>query len=640
MPRILLVDDESAILAMLEGILAAPDREFLLAGTAAQAEELAAKAGSVEVALVDKNLPDRSGLEVARALKRLHPDVEIILLTGYASLDSAIEAIQVGAFDYLEKPIEDFGDLALKVQNAADKVRLKREQRSLLERYAESEERYRGVFQATSEALLVADAETGRIQDANPAAERIYGYLRSELCQLDLSRLRAQGDLHPPAAASAAETHLRKDGSPFAAEVSCGQFLFHRQRTRIWSVRDVSERAKAEQERRALEEQVRHSQKMDAIGRLASGVAHDFNNLLTVILGNTELVLGGHGSPSLLHERLKEVQEAGVRAAALTRQLLAFSRKKEAQLVSLDLNAAMADMQKMLRRMIGENIELAVVPAPGLWRARADADQVGQVLLNLAVNARDAMPQGGKLLLETANVELDGHSVGPQGLSPGRYVRLAVTDNGIGMSPEVRKRIFEPFFTTKEPGKGTGLGLATVWSIAQRAGGAVSVYSEERVGTTFKVYLPATEASSMAASQVELEPPRRGQGEQVLLAEDNDAVRAMVGRVLIAHGYRVIETRNGEEGTRALSSAPTKIDLLITDAVMPRRSGRDLAAAARAAFPGIRVLFVSGYAEHAAVELGHLGQGEAFLSKPFAGRALLAKVGELLAPKPAAASRP
>ncbi len=629
MNRILLVDDEPVILTVLKEFLAGPERELVLAGTAAEALGVAVAASSIEVALVDKNLPDRSGLEVARELKHLHPDVEVILMTAYVSLDSAIEAVKVGAFDYIAKPITDFDALVLKVQTAADKVRRKRDQRRLLDQFAESEERYRGAFHGSPDAIVVCRADaSGEIRDANEAAELLYGRSRAELRGLRIQDLRA-----PPRSGGgepAHEEHRRSDGTTFPAEVSQGEFASQGVPMRVLTVRDITERLRLEQERTLLDEQLRQAQKMEAIGRLASGVAHDFNNVLTIVLGNAELLLEELGPADARVERVREIVEASRRAACLTRQLLTFSRKKVARLEILDLNRIVRDIERMLRRVIGENIELVVSLDAGLWPSRADADQMGQVLLNFAVNARDAMPGGGKLIIETANVVFDGlEGLLQAGLEAGRYVRLAVSDNGCGMDPRVMSRLFEPFFTTKDAGKGTGLGLATVYGIVQQSGGTVRAYSETGQGTTFKVYLP------VADGQAQLEPPpkpvtrRKGQGETVLVAEDEPGVRAIIRRVLTRHGYRVIEAGDGLEALSTALGHAGPIDVLVTDLVMPKLSGAELAERLQQVRPNLKILFLSAYPEQAVVEHGRISGPDAFLGKPFNEESLAASVGAL-----------
>jgi two-component system cell cycle sensor histidine kinase/response regulator CckA len=382
--------------------------------------------------------------------------------------------------------------------------------------------------------------------------------------------------------------------------------------------------------RKHLEEQLLQSQKMEAVGRLAGGIAHDFNNLLTVIIGFTELLLYRHlDDLSPLRGPLEEVQKAGKWAASLTHQLLAFSRKQVLQPKVLDLNAVVADTEKMLRRLIGEDIDLVTVLDPELGPVKVDPGQLEQVIMNLAVNARDAMPQGGKLTIETANVELDeAYARRHTSVQPGPYVMLAVSDTGIGMGKETQSHLFEPFFTTKE--KGIGLGLPTIYGIVKQSGGHIWVYSEPGLGTTFKVYLPRVEEA--------VEPPQPGtasaaslQGsETVLLVEDDGGVRMLVRDVLEISGYTVLEARHGEEALLICQQHSGPIHLMVTDVVMPGMSGRELAERLSPLYPEMKVLYISGYTEKGIVHHGVLDPATAFLQKPFTPNALAHKVRQVL----------
>jgi len=382
-------------------------------------------------------------------------------------------------------------------------------------------------------------------------------------------------------------------------------------------------------ERRKLEEQLLQSQKMEAVGRLAGGVAHDFNNLLTVINGYSELLLRQIGEDSTLRKEVDEIRKAGDRASMLTRQLLAFSRRQVLQPKMMDLNATVSGMVTMLRRLIGEDIDLRILPGEELGRVKADPGQVEQIILNLVVNARDAMPGGGRLCIETCNTILDGtfSSKHPHAVA-GPHVLLAVSDTGVGMSEDTQAHLFEPFFTTKEKGKGTGLGLSTVYGIVQQSQGAIYVYSELGRGTTVKIYLPRVEG------EVEIASPDSGPAphgtETVLVAEDEAQVRDFVTRVLSAKGYRVLAAGEGIEALRLCREFAEPVDLLITDVVMPRMGGRELASRIEAVKPGVRVLFVSGYTENAISHHGVLDAGLTFLQKPFTTDALLRKVREVL----------
>jgi two-component system, cell cycle sensor histidine kinase and response regulator CckA len=389
-------------------------------------------------------------------------------------------------------------------------------------------------------------------------------------------------------------------------------------------------------ERKRLEEQLRQSQKMEAIGLLAGGVAHDFNNLLTVISGYSQLLL--MGKPALSEEmrlQVMEIGKAGESAASLTRQLLAFGRKQVMELRPLDLNALVTGMEKMLRRLIGEDIVLATSLESRVGAVVGDAGQLEQVIVNLAVNARDAMPQGGKLLLETGNVVLDEvYAERHHGVKAGHYAMIAVTDTGVGMTAEVLSHIFEPFYTTKGPGKGTGLGLSTVYGIIQQVGGHLGVYSEPGIGTSFKIYLPPTDAP---IPPVESEP-EEGMPfgvETVLLVEDEDGVRALGRYVLQTCGYIVLEAANGREALEIAGRHVGRIDLLVTDVVMPEVQGRALAEQLTDARPETRVLYISGHTDDAVIRHGVLSAETHFLQKPFTPSGLAHKVREVLDGHPA-----
>jgi len=399
----------------------------------------------------------------------------------------------------------------------------------------------------------------------------------------------------------------------------------------VSAVKRALQEAQEKAERKQLEQQLRQAQKMEAIGQLTGGIAHDFNNMLTVILGYSELLLKSLPTDAPLRDHVEQVKEAGERASLLTKQLLAFSRKQVLQPKVLDLNAVLTNMDRMLQRMIGEDITLVAVPSPGLWRVYADPSQVEQVMMNLAVNARDAMRNGGKVTIETANVELDdAYAREHVSVQPGPYVMLAVSDTGCGMDAETQARIFEPFFTTKEPGKGTGLGLSTVYGIVKQSRGYIWVYSEVGRGTAFKIYLPRGEG---AVETVEpgVAPAKTVRGsETILLAEDDHAVRALLRSTLQEHGYTVLEAHHGKHAIQVCEQHAGPIHLLVTDVVMPEMSGREVAEHLKPSRPNMKVLFMSGYTDKAIVHHGELDPGTAFLQKPFTPDALASKVREVL----------
>ncbi|MBI1865278.1 MAG: PAS domain S-box protein [Nitrospirae bacterium] len=382
---------------------------------------------------------------------------------------------------------------------------------------------------------------------------------------------------------------------------------------------------------RELEAQLRQSQKMEAVGRLAGGVAHDFNNMLTVITGYSEFLLKRLSESDPIRSEISAIRQAGERAAGLTRQLLAFSRRQVLAPQVLSLNKVVSEMEKMLGRLIGEDVEIIMVLGRGLSNVKADPGQIEQVVMNLAVNARDAMPEGGKLTIETADVDLSEAYVREHvGVVPGRHVMLSVSDTGHGMDDETRSHIFEPFFTTKEVGKGTGLGLATVYGIVKQSGGHVSVYSEPGRGTAFKIYLPRAEEEATPGQEVVPSEELRGT-ETVLLVEDEEGVRDLASRVLRENGYTVFEAENGQTALDVLDRHEGPVDLVLTDVVMPGMNGFELTKRASVLRPGSDVLYMSGYTEEMIGERGLLEADIPFLPKPFTPEALLRKVREVLA---------
>ncbi|MBL0275485.1 MAG: PAS domain S-box protein [Anaeromyxobacter sp.] len=385
-------------------------------------------------------------------------------------------------------------------------------------------------------------------------------------------------------------------------------------------------------EQRRLEAQVRQSQKLEAVGRLAGGVAHDFNNLLTVINGNCEFLLAERTLAGPVREEVELIRAAGASAAGLTRQLLAFSRKQVLQPATLDLNELVVRTERMLRRVIGEDVDLRCLLSPEPWLVRVDPSQLEQVILNLAVNARDALPGGGRITIETGQATLDeAYTRRHADVQPGDYMLLTVSDDGVGMDPETLSRVFEPFFSTKGP-QGTGLGLATVYGIVRQSGGHVAAYSEPGRGTTFKVYLPRAPAAGAAPAPADGgPPPAPTHDETVLVVEDAEGVRSLVARTLGAQGYRVLQARSAEEALAAAAGHAGRIHLLLSDVVMPGLGGRELAAELARQRPGLAVLFMSGYPANAIAHRGALEPGVNFIAKPFSLDALERKVAEVLA---------
>jgi two-component system, cell cycle sensor histidine kinase and response regulator CckA len=488
---------------------------------------------------------------------------------------------------------------------------------------------HRTILENIGDAIFIADRE-GRYLDVNPRACELTGYSREELLRLRVTdtypqeqRDEAAGRVSAVAGGSPVILErplLRKDGSVVIVEANArpltgGQMLA--------TVRDITER-------RDLEKQLHQSQKMEAVGRLAGGVAHDFNNMLTAIFGYTDLMGEDLPPDSPMLEDVAEVRKAAQRAAALTRQLLAFSRQQVLEPVVLNANDLIEEFDKMLRRLIGEDVELRLSLAGGLGNVRADPGQLQQVLMNLVVNARDAMPTGGRLVIETANADLsDEYVERHQPVVPGPYVMVAVTDTGVGMSAATKARIFEPFFTTKEKGKGTGLGLSTVYGIVKQSGGYVWVYSEPGRGSTFKVYLPRVDAPAQGPPTPREAKTLAGT-ETILLAEDDEILRRLTKGLLEKAGYRVLEAENAALALALARAHQGTIHLLLADVVMPGGSGRDLARQLAEVRPETRVLYVSGYTDDAIVHHGMLEPGLNFLPKPFTPAALARKVRDVL----------
>jgi hypothetical protein len=491
----------------------------------------------------------------------------------------------------------------------------------------ESEARYRLLFAGNPQPMWVYDLETLAFLHVNDMACRHYGYSNAEFLAMTISDIRPTAAVsfspNPGLEQSGVWKHRKKDGKVIDVETTSHDFFVDGRAARLVLANDITERKR-------LEEQFRQAQKMEAVGRLAGGVAHDFNNLLTIIMGYSEIALGKLQPEDMLHGLVDEIQKAGRRAEMLTRQLLAFSRKQVLLPVVLNLTTLLTDMEKMLRRLIGEDVELKRTAGSDLWPVKADPGQMEQIIMNLAVNARDAMPQGGKLTIETANVVLDEQYASQHaGVRQGDYVLLAVTDTGCGMDEATKCRIFEPFFTTKGE-KGTGLGLATVFGIVKQSNGTIEVYSEAGLGTSFKVYLPKEQVEgSESKARPTSSAPLRGT-ETILLAEDDTGVRNLAAGILRNQGYKVIEACNGREALLVVEQSPEPIQLLVSDVVMPQMGGRQLVEQVLLLQPALKVLYLSGYTDDAIVHHGVLDSGTPFLHKPFSVEGLSQKVREVL----------
>ncbi len=630
--RILHLEDDARDAELVSAALSAGGLSFTIRRVdTRQAYEEALRREEFDVVISDFSLPAFDGAAALQLARELRPGVPFLLVSGVIGEDAAIESLVGGANDYVLK--HRLARLAPAVRRALAEADDRRARSRAEEAVRASEARYRRLFESSGDGLLILDASTGRILDANPAFLSLVSWTREEVVGRTVAELGIAGD---SACAAVFRDMLSRDearfddlelrargGEPVSADLVSNAYGLDGQRVIQCSTRDIRERKK-------LENQLRLAQKLEAVGQLAGGVAHDFNNILAVINSYTELAVSELSAEDPLRDDLEQVLAAGARAAALTRQLLAFSRKQFLKPVVLSPNAVVSGVERMLRRIIGEDVKLELRLDPGLGNVRADPAQLEQVVMNLVVNARDAMPRGGALGIATFHAELDeGALRSYPGGRPGTYVVLEVSDTGQGIDPAILPRIFEPFFTTKGPGKGTGLGLSTVYGIVKQSGGFIDVRSQPGRGATFRVHLPRVAGEpAVAEAASSLEPA--GGTETVLVVEDDAAVRRLVHRVLEPAGYTVLSAPSGPEALRLHERHGGPLDLLLTDVVLPSMDGVAVAERFRALHPGLRILFMSGYPAHAPTDLGVFRPDLAFLHKPFTAAGLLRKVRERL----------
>jgi PAS domain S-box-containing protein len=617
---------------------------------------LAALDPAPDLIVASYQLPGYGAVEALRALASRDVDVPVIVVSGTDGDEAAVLCLREGATAYLLK--ERLGWLGQAAANAIAHAHLRGEQRRMAEALRASEERYRLLFDESPYLMWVVEADTLRFLEVNRKAVGRYGYSRDEFLAMTMHDLRQPekipGTLDEMRSELAEEPrigrgrHRTKAGELLEVSVASRPVDFAGRSALLAVIEDVSERHR-------LEAQLRQAQKMEAVGQLAGGVAHDFNNLLTIILGYAGLVAARLEDRPELRRQVEEVAAAGERGAALTRQLLAFSRHLPLQPRIVDINAVVAGVETMLRRLIGEHVELAIRLQAAAGRVLVDPGLIEQVIVNLAVNARDAMPGGGGLVIETADVELGVPAAGGPGgpgeasaasaageagaragsILPGPQVLLSVSDSGSGMDAATRARIFEPFFTTKELGKGTGLGLATVFGIVQQSGGRIEVASEPGQGSSFKIYLPRAAGAAKApepASAARAERP--GGAQTVLVLEDEPALRQLVRTLLEGGGYTVLIAEGVANALALAERHPSPIHLLLTDVVMPGLSGPEAAVCLVAVRPEARVLYMSGYAGDPIGRRGLLPAGAPLLVKPFTEASLLRMVREVLADVP------
>jgi len=644
--RVLLVDDEPQVLVALEDLLS---EEFCVLKAQSGEDALKVIRGEPEIAVVitDQRMPKMTGDEFLTRLDK-HGATRI-LLTGYADLSAVIRAVNEGKiFAYVTKPW-NADDLWLTVHNAAEHFHLAQELTAERQRLQTKTHLLDSILDCMGEGVVASD-QSGKMLVFNQRAEKILGMGPSNVApdgwgakyglhlsdqktpmpieQLPIKRI-LNGESFVELDMFVKNSHVPGNAVAVTATPltgAAGELVGG-----IAVLRDVTQQ-------RQLEAQLIQSQKMEAIGQLAGGVAHDFNNLLAVIMGYGELLLGDLGAEDPKSNDISEMLAAAKRGVALTRQLLAFSRQQMVQPDILDLNEIVGGIEKMLRRIIGEHIRLSTKLATGLGRFKADAGQVEQVLLNLTVNARDAMPEGGRLRIETHDAHIDEVAAASQpGVAPGDYVVLTVADTGIGMDEQTQKRVFEPFFTTKEVGKGTGLGLSTVYGIVRQSGGHIVIQSEVGKGASFQVFFPRIEGGDASRKSAPAPAPTYKATETVMIVEDDEGVRVVASRILREQGYTVLEARRASEARRLWEKHGPLVDLLLTDVVMPDINGPRLAEELAKDRPDLRVLYMSGYPGAGGL-VGPQGTALSCIEKPFTPTSLATKVREMLGSGQARAS--
>jgi hypothetical protein len=678
-PTILIVDDDSTDLAVMGDRLEQSGFAVVVASEGAEALERAHLARP-DLILLDVMMPGMDGFTVCRHLKKSEAtrEIPVIFMSSLAETADKVAGFAAGGVDYVTKPFEIEEVLArvrthlalramgrrLDEQNIrlgeeiAVRQQVETELEGLRAEVAErrrtesvlraSQERYRALFLDNPSMYFTLRAGA-TIVSVNPFGAAQLGYTVEELEGRSILEVFHEADREavsrqlkecletPGQIHNWALRKLRKDGTPvWVEEFAQAVDGPDRELNILLVCHDITARRYAEEERSRLREQLEQAQKLEGIGRLAGGVAHDFNNLLTVINGYSDLLVVSMDPSNPLRSHAAEIKKAGERAAVLTRQLLAFSRRQMIEPRALRTDDVVADAEKMLQRLVGDDIKLVSRRNALLGQVMADPVQIQQILMNLVVNARDAMPNGGRVVIETASVEVDEKYCASQqdiarGMTPGPYVLLSVTDTGVGMDESTQRRIFEPFFTTKAKGIGTGLGLSTVYGIVRQAGGSIRVNSEPGKGARFRIYLPRLPDDTQAEGPALAAPADLGGSETVLVVEDQEDVRHLAVTALTTYGYKVLEAKDGNDALHLVEHYPNAIHLMLTDIVMPGMTGRELAGRIRALRPDITVLCMSGYTEDAMTKWGVLESGVAFISKPFTPHMLAARLREILA---------
>ena len=646
--RILLVEDDVDDVLLCRDAIGRSDLSCQLSvvGSLREAISCLDQAGA-DVALVDLSLPDAEGLDAVTTLAGRYTRLPIVVLTGLHDEDTAASALHAGAEDFLVKGPSSSDSISRAVQYAIERkrgeeTRRARDAAEAAKQRAEQtvhelERNYRQLFDSNPHPMYVFDTETLTFLEVNDAATTYYGYSRRELLARSVTELCLAEDVAflTEAVGTAATVdrwgplrQVKRDGTVVEVAITSHVLSFDGRPARCAVIEDITEKE-------LLERRLRQSQRLESLGQLAGGVAHDFNNLLGIIIGyatmcahDLEVAAQTDEHWRTSYDDLRQIIQASDRATNLTRQLLSFARAEIAQTQVIDLNAVVTGIEQLLRRTIGEDVEMRIHLADHPWPVEADPGQIEQVLLNLVVNARDAMPAGGTLSIDVEPITIDDYYAAHHpGVGVGRHMRLRVADTGVGMSQATIDRAFEPFFTTKPKGQGTGLGLATIYGIITQAGGHAHITSEPDVGTTFTALLPATDEPALSA-----EPPvfdlsdaryQARDHETILLAEDEDSLRLLTQRILARHGYTVLPASNGHEAIKLADRHHASIDLLLTDVIMPQMNGHDLAIHLQATYPALPVIYMSGYAEPMLASRSTLPAGVTLFSKPVTEQQIL-----------------
>jgi two-component system cell cycle sensor histidine kinase/response regulator CckA len=640
--RILLLEDSAADIRLIEKELKDTHLSFSFALAGNRRDFLNELITSKpDLILSDYAMPAFDGMTAMRLAKQYHPNVPFIIVTGAIDEETAVICLKSGAEDYVLK--SRLGRLGPAVESAIRKKQAMEEKAKTEEALQESEKRYRRLFESAQQAVLLLDSETGTVTDINPFGLQMIGKTRPNVLGKNLLET---GFVSDPLLFQQIQNRLQvsenvslegmaltsMDGSNRDIEMTCNRYQLDDRGVIHCFIRDVTQRRHSEEERVKMQAQLFEAQKMEAIGAVAGGVAHDFNNLMTAIQISTDLAMMKIDESHDLFRELKEIRNSAMRATSLIRQLLLFSRKHPMEFRTLDLNPIIENLLHMLHRLIGEDIDLRAELDPALQPVRADASNMEQVIMNFVLNGRDAMPKGGTVIIRTANVELNEADCRKlPDLKPGRYMRLSVSDTGIGMDAETLDRIFEPFFTTKAPGKGTGLGLSVVYGIVKQHEGAIQVQSEPMKGSTFSVYLPTALAQGEKAVESKASHlDYVGKGQVILLVEDEDKVRESTAKAMVKCGYRVVIASNADAAMEMTSRENGRFDLVFTDVVLSDRTGIELAEEILRDYPDMKILLCSGYADQKSQWPIIREKGFRFLQKPYDLTGLLRAVHEAL----------